>query len=111
MSGGGRCNFTNLNVTHEQFISRNPQFCRSALSRYTLADFVKLVKSHHIPFYEKTLGQLFCEHKSSDILNMLLAECEQSGTQIKLKTPIECIEKLMKVFTSKRRKQFITVSR
>ncbi|GJM07372.1 MAG: membrane protein [marine bacterium B5-7] len=88
MSGGGRCNFTNLSVTHENFISGNPNFCKSALSRYTPADFIALVKKHNIPFHEKTLGQLFCDNKSKDILQMLLAECEAASAVIQLETSI-----------------------
>lgn len=94
MSGGGRCNFTNYNVTPDNFISHNPHFCKSALSRYTQWDFIELVKKHHIPFHEKTQGQLFCVHKSKDILDMLLKECAQINAQIRLNTTIETIEKL-----------------
>jgi predicted Rossmann fold flavoprotein len=91
MSGGGRCNFTNYHVTHENFISHNPHFCKSALHRYTPSDFIQLVKKHHIPFHEKAHGQLFCDQKSSDILNMLLSECETHHVNIQLDTPIESI--------------------
>ena len=99
MSGGGRCNFTNLDVTAEHFISNNPRFCKSALSRYTPSDFIALVKKHNIPFYEKTLGQLFCENKSKDILNMLLSECADSGVTITLEASINTIEKTISGFT------------
>lgn len=92
MSGGGRCNFTNEHVNHENFISNNPHFCRSALNRYTSTDFIELVKSHHILFHEKALGQLFCDNKSSDILNMLLAECEKAHVVIHLNTTVLTIE-------------------
>lgn len=94
MSGGGRCNFTNRDVTHNHFISHNPQFCRSALSRYTPTDFIRLVEAHHIPYHEKKLGQLFCDHKSKDILNMLLHECDHYGARIQLNTHIDKIEKV-----------------
>ncbi|MDR3478654.1 MAG: NAD(P)/FAD-dependent oxidoreductase [Gammaproteobacteria bacterium] len=94
MSGGGRCNFTNYNVTPDQFISHNPHFCKSALKRYTQWDFINLVKKHHIPFHEKTLGQLFCDNKSKDILDLLLLECEQANAEIRMNTSIEKIEKL-----------------
>ena len=70
MSGGGRCNFTNISVTPDQFISHNRHFCRSALSRYTPSDFITLVKKHRIPFHEKTHGQLFCDRSSKDICQM-----------------------------------------
>lgn len=88
MSGGGRCNFTNYHVTHDNFISNNPHFCKSALNRYTSADFLDLVKKHRIPFHEKAHGQLFCDNKSSDIVNMLLAECKKNHVQIRLNTSI-----------------------
>lgn len=94
MSGGGRCNFTNYHVHPDRFISHNPHFCKSALSRYTQWDFIELVKSYHIPFHEKTLGQLFCDHKSQDILNLLLSECEKSAVEIRLNTTIENIERV-----------------
>lgn len=94
MSGGGRCNFTNIHLTHENFISHNPHFCKSALHRYTASHFIELVKQHHIPFHEKAHGQLFCDNKSSDILNMLLSECDKTKVQILLNTSIsECIKK------------------
>lgn len=88
MSGGGRCNFTNLHTTPAQFISRNPHFCKSALSRYTPNDFIKLVNSYKIPFHEKTLGQLFCDNKSKDILEMLLAECRRYNVTILLEASV-----------------------
>jgi predicted Rossmann fold flavoprotein len=94
MSGGGRCNFTNYHCAPENFISHNPHFCKSALTRYTQWDFIDLVKKHNIPFHEKTLGQLFCNDKAKDILNMLLSECEQAGVAIRLNTDIEKIEKI-----------------
>ncbi len=75
ISGGGRCNFTNLEVTPERFISASPHFCKSALSRYTERDFIALVERHRIPYHEKTLGQLFCDGSAREILAMLLAEC------------------------------------
>jgi predicted Rossmann fold flavoprotein len=92
MSGGGRCNFTNYHIHSDNYISHNPHFCKSALSRYTQWDFINLVKKYHIPFHEKTLGQLFCDHKAKDILNMLLAECELAAVEIRLNVSIEAIE-------------------
>lgn len=83
MSGGGRCNFTNLYVEPEHFLSANPHFCKSALSRYSQWDFIELVNRHGIPYHEKTLGQLFCDNSSRDILDMLLAEAEQVGVVLK----------------------------
>lgn len=91
MSGGGRCNFTNYHTHPSHFISHNPHFCKSALSRYTPSHFIELVKRHQIPFHEKTLGQLFCDRKSHDIVNMLLAECHSVNADIRLNTTIETI--------------------
>ena len=82
ISGGGRCNFTNLHCSAENFISANPHFAKSALARYTSADFVALVEKHDIPYDEKTLGQLFCDRSAQDILNMLEEECRASGVQL-----------------------------
>ena len=77
ISGGGRCNFTNIHASPENYISRNPHFMKSALSQYTQHDFIKLVKAYKIDFHEKTLGQLFCDGSSKQIVNMLLSECRQ----------------------------------
>lgn len=93
MSGGGRCNFTNMHIQPADYISHNQHFCKSALSRYTQWDFLELVKRHRIPFHEKTLGQLFCDNKSKDILEMLLLECDRAGVDIQVETTIEKIEK------------------
>lgn len=95
MSGGGRCNFTNLDVTPEKFISNNPHFCKSALSRYTQWQFIELVEKYKIAYHEKTLGQLFCDHKAKDILNMLLTECENAGVDIYLNARVDKIDKLV----------------
>src|ERR1700674_2611665 len=83
ISGGGRCNFTNLEVTPERFLSANPHFCKSALSRYTELDFIALVERHRIPYHEKTLGQLFCDGSAREILAMLLAECAAAGVDLR----------------------------
>ncbi|MEL7296041.1 MAG: NAD(P)/FAD-dependent oxidoreductase [Pseudomonadota bacterium] len=82
MSGGGRCNFTNLYCDPDSFLSANPHFCKSALSRYTQWDFIALVEKHRIDYHEKTLGQLFCDHSSKDIVAMLRYECEQHNVRI-----------------------------
>jgi predicted Rossmann fold flavoprotein len=82
ISGGGRCNFTNLRCRAEDFISENEHFAKSALARYTPADFIALVEKHGIPYHEKTLGQLFCDHSASDITGMLEAECRDAGVRI-----------------------------
>jgi predicted Rossmann fold flavoprotein len=84
ISGGGRCNFTNLEVTPERFISGNPHFCKSALSRYTQHDFIALVERHRIPYHEKTLGQLFCDRSAREILAMLLGECAAAGVDLRV---------------------------
>jgi hypothetical protein len=81
ISGGGRCNFTNRNVGPENFLSKNPHFCRSALSRYSQQDFIKLVESHGIRYHEKTLGQLFCDESAQDIITMLNKECDKGGVK------------------------------
>lgn len=93
ISGGGRCNFTNLNVTADNFVSRNPHFAKSALARYTPQDFIELVRSHKIPYYEKKLGQLFCRESSKQIVEMLLAECRTSKVQIVTDCSIERVGK------------------
>lgn len=82
ISGGGRCNFTNIHCRPENFISSNPHFAKSALARYTPADFVALVEKHRIPYHEKTLGQLFCDRSARDITNMLESECRAHNVQI-----------------------------
>ena len=94
MSGGGRCNFTNYYIHPENYLSHNPHFCKSALSRYTQWDFIELVKTHNIAFHEKTLGQLFCDHKSKAIVDMLLSECAQAGVEILLNLSTEGVEKI-----------------
>lgn len=92
MSGGGCCNFTNYNIDANNYISHNPYFCKSALSRYTQWDFLALVQKHHIAFRKRAGGQLFCDGSSRDILNMLLSECEQAGISFQLNSKIEKIE-------------------
>ena len=81
ISGGGRCNFTNRDATPAQFLSENPHFCRSALSRYTPQDFIDLLQKHQVPFHEKHKGQLFCDRSAEDIINLLLAECDAGGVE------------------------------
>ena len=84
ISGGGRCNFTNLEVTADRFLSSNPHFCKSALSRYTERDFIAMVERHRIPYHEKTLGQLFCDGSAREILAMLLTECATAGVDLRV---------------------------
>jgi predicted Rossmann fold flavoprotein len=83
ISGGGRCNFTNLNCAPEKYLSQNPHFCRSALKRYTQHDFIDLVDRHGIAWHEKTLGQLFCDNSAQDIIDMLLHMCDDASVEIK----------------------------
>src|ERR1700719_3834867 len=84
ISGGGRCNFTNREIVAERFLSTNPHFCKSALSRYTQWDFIELVERHRIAYHEKTLGQLFCDGSAREILEMLLAECSAAGVDLRV---------------------------
>ncbi len=92
MSGGGRCNFTNLYCDPSRFISANPHFCISALQRYTQWDFIALVEKHSIAYHEKTAGQLFCDHSSRDILRMLEAECNAAGVQILTHCEVQSVQ-------------------
>jgi predicted Rossmann fold flavoprotein len=92
ISGGGRCNFTNLHCHPENFLSSNPHFAKSALARYTPHDFIALVEKHGIAYHEKTLGQLFCDHSANDILAMLEAECRDAGVSIFLNMRINEVE-------------------
>jgi predicted Rossmann fold flavoprotein len=89
ISGGGRCNFTNIYCTPETFLSANAHFAKSALARYTPADFIALVERHRIPYHEKTLGQLFCDGSASEITQMLEAECRAAGVQIFLNQRVQ----------------------
>ena len=91
MSGGGRCNFTNLHIHADNYISSNTHFCKSALRQYTQWDFIALVEKHKIAYYEKTLGQLFCKESSKQIVTMLLAECSSAGVQINTHCSVENI--------------------
>ncbi len=99
MSGGGRCNFTNLTVEPENFISNNVHFCKSALSRFSQWDFLALVERHHINFHEREYGQLFCNDSAKDILTMLLAECAAANVTVQLNTRIESISSVSDGFT------------
>ncbi len=94
MSGGGRCNFTNYSVEAEHFISQNPHFCKSALSRFTQWDFLALIDRYQIPFHERSRGQFFCDHSAKDVLNLLLSECEQANVTIRLDHKVQSLNKL-----------------
>ncbi len=93
ISGGGRCNFTNLHAGPDNFISANPSFCKSALARYTPADFVALVRKHNISFHEKKLGQLFCNEGSGRIIDMLLNECSDAGVEVICRSTVQRVAK------------------
>lgn len=93
MSGGGRCNFTNMYTEPANFLSGNPHFCKSALARYTQWDFIEMVSRHGVPYHEKKLGQLFCDNKASDILDMLFEECRQAGVDLRLNTSVQSVER------------------
>jgi predicted Rossmann fold flavoprotein len=93
ISGGGRCNFTNIHSSPENFVSKNPHFCKSALSRYTPKEFIAMVKRHQIPFHEKKLGQLFCDGSASNIVDMLIQECEEAGANFKLSCQIDSVSR------------------
>ena len=93
ISGGGRCNFTNIYTSPENFLSSNPHFCKSALAQYTQFDFIDLVDRHGIAYHEKKLGQLFCDHSAKDIIAMLTQECQDAGVDMALGTNVERIEK------------------
>jgi len=93
VSGGGRCNFTNLNVSADHYLSENPHFCKSALARFTPRDILSLVEKHHIAYYEKEAGQIFCVKSSRDIIAMLERECELAGVEMHLKCRVTDIAK------------------
>ncbi len=98
ISGGGRCNFTNTRTGAANFISQNPRFCLSALKRYTPADFIAKVNRHNIAHHEKTLGQLFCDGSSKQIVEMLTGECREAGVGIRLSTSVEKVERVGEEF-------------
>jgi predicted Rossmann fold flavoprotein len=93
ISGGGRCNFTNIHAGPKNFLSANPHFAKSALARYTPRDFIALVEDHGIAWHEKTLGQLFCDNSAKDIIRMLTEEMRAAGAELRLKTEVASVEK------------------
>jgi predicted Rossmann fold flavoprotein len=93
ISGGGRCNFTNIHCQPENFISENEHFAKSALARYTPADFIALVEKHRIPYHEKTLGQLFCDRSAQDIIDLLESECREAGVQVFVQSRIQEVQR------------------
>ncbi len=94
ISGGGRCNFTNTGAGPGNFLSQNPHFCKSALIRYTAADFIAKLDSHTIAWHEKTLGQLFCDRSAIQIVTMLTDECREAGVDLRLSVTVEAVEKV-----------------
>ena len=103
ISGGGRCNFTNMDVSAKNFLSQNPHFCKSALARYTPWDFIGLVSAYGIGWHEKTLGQLFCDNSAKDIVNMLVTEAEEAGAKLWLETEIVEVRRTDRFIVSLRR--------
>lgn len=103
ISGGGRCNFTNMDVSAKNFLSQNPHFCKSALARYTPWDFIGLVSAYGIDWHEKTLGQLFCDNSAKDIVNMLVTEAEKAGAKLWLETEIVEVRRTDRFIVSLRR--------
>ena len=98
ISGGGRCNFTNIDTTPQNFLSQNPHFCKSALSRYTPKNFIDLIKRYAIPFHEKHKGQLFCDRSAEDIIQMLKAECEVGKVSWRMPTAVRKLGKQGEAF-------------
>ncbi|TNH04340.1 NAD(P)/FAD-dependent oxidoreductase [Testudinibacter sp. TR-2022] len=101
MAGGGFCNFTNLDVTPQYYLSQNPHFVKSALARYTQWDFISLVSEHGIAYHEKELGQLFCDHSSQQIVDLLLKECQKGQVEIQLRQQVDAVERLENADDSK----------
>ena len=112
ISGGGRCNFTNIYSNSENFLSNNKHFCKSAFSKYTQNDFIDLVKKHKIKFHEKKLGQLFCDNSAKDIIEMLITECEIQKVEISLNTEIKSIirEENLYILETEKNRKFICSS-
>ncbi|CAN7543804.1 NAD(P)/FAD-dependent oxidoreductase [Phenylobacterium sp. LjRoot225] len=99
ISGGGRCNFTNIKTNPQAFLSENPRFCISALRRYRPADFIALVEAHGIAWHEKTLGQLFCDGSAKQIIEMLTGEMRQAGVELRLQTTVDGIDRAQAGFS------------
>ena len=112
ISGGGKCNFTNIYSNVENFLSNNKHFCKSAFSKYTQNNFIDLVKKHKIKFHEKKLGQLFCDNSAKDIIEMLITECESQKVEIKINTVIKSIirEKKIYILETEKKERFVCSS-
>ncbi len=93
ISGGGRCNFTNVHARPENYLSANPDFCKSALARFTPSHFIAMVEAHRIPYHEKKLGQLFCDRSARDVIAMLLEECRRAGVRLSHPVEVQAVEK------------------
>ena len=93
ISGGGRCNFTNMDVEPNNYLCKNPHFVKSALSRYTQWDFLGLIGKYQVPYHERDFGQLFCDDSAKDIVNILMSECDAASVDVKLRTDIKSVEK------------------
>ena len=106
ISGGGRCNFTNIDARPENFLSANPDFCRSALARYTPRDFIALVEKHGIAWHEKKLGQLFCDGSAQQIIDMLKTECDNAHVRWCMPAKVTSIEKHERFLDRHRSRQF-----
>src|SRR5579872_3065673 len=106
ISGGGRCNFTNIHCTPENFLSANPHFAKSALARYTPGDVIALVEKHHIAYHEKTLGQLFCDGSAREMLTMLEEECRAANVHVFLSTHIQEVRRTSEFFVRSATDQF-----
>ena len=100
ISGGGRCNFTNIHTAPDRFLSANPHFAKSALARYTPADFIALVERHGIAYHEKTLGQLFCDGPAKQIVAMLLEECAKGGVEVRCGQPVRAVTHADGIFSA-----------
>ena len=94
ISGGGRCNFTNLYNSHENYLSYNPHFLKSALKRYPAINFIKLVESYRIPYHEKHNGQLFCDHSATSIIELLISECGKGNVTIRNPIVVESVDQV-----------------
>ena len=111
ISGGGRCNFTNLDCGHGNFISANPHFCRSALAGYSQHDFIAMIDAHGIAWHEKTLGQLFCDNSAQQVIDMLVEECERGDVQLLLDTPISRVTRSEQAFNLQTRRGVFSAPR
>lgn len=110
ISGGGRCNFTNLHADHGNYLSSNEHFCKSALARYTTGDFIALVEQHRIPYHEKTLGQLFCNESARQIIDMLKQECDEAGVVIESGCAVQNVRKGERFETATTKGNVVSVS-